>query len=180
MKSFAVLFLFLISIFNMSAQESKSVHDFTMDNITGEPVDLSSYEGKVLLIVNVASKCGLTPQYEDLEKLFQKYKDQDFMILGFPANNFMGQEPGTDEEIATFCQKNYGVSFDMFSKISVKGKDIHPLYEFLTSDEAGEKVAWNFQKFLIDKNGNLVKTFSPRTLPFDDELVAALEAELKK
>ena len=128
---------------------SLSVHQFTMSDINGQDVNLSQYKGKVVLIVNVASKCGLTPQYRDLQKLYAEKKNQGLVILGFPANNFAGQEPGTDDEIESFCQKNYGVSFPMFSKISVKGDDIHPLYQFLTDKEKNgvmdSKVKWNFQ-----------------------------------
>lgn len=171
-------------ILNSYSGEYKSVHDFTVDNIYGEPVQLSKYKGKLLLIVNTASKCGLTPQYEELEKLYQEYKDKGLMILGFPANNFMGQEPGSDEEIIQFCKKNYGVSFDMFSKISVKGKDIHPLYHYLThKDENGvldTKVAWNFQKFLVDQNGKVITTYSPRTSVFDEEVINDINKHLEQ
>ncbi len=138
-----------------------SVYDFTMTTLDGIEQDLSDYKGKVLIIVNTASKCGLTPQYESLEAYYKANKDNGIEILGFPANNFLKQEPGTDEEIASFCQKNYGVSFPMFSKISVKGKDQDPLYQYLTS-ATGEKVKWNFQKFIIDKNGKVVASIAPR------------------
>lgn len=168
----------------LSAQDSKSFYDFTMDNIEGKPVKLDSYKGKVVLVVNTASKCGLTPQYKDLEKLYQEYKAEGLVILGFPANNFMGQEPGTDAEIAEFCEKNYGVSFDMFSKISVKGKDIHPLYKYLTDKKENgvldAKVTWNFQKFLIDKNGNLISSFSPKTTVYEAEVISEIKNQLSK
>ena len=130
-----------------------SIYDFTMDNIKGEPVELSQYKGKVVLIVNTASKCGFTYQYDGLEELYQTYQDSGLVILGFPANNFLKQEPGTNEEIAEFCRLNYGVTFPMFSKISVKGEDIHPLYQYLTSKETNPEfegnISWNFNKFLI-------------------------------
>lgn len=143
-----------------------SVLDFKMKDIRGKEKALSDYKGKVLLIVNVASKCGLTPQYEGLQELFAKYKEQGFMILGFPANNFAAQEPGSDSEVAEFCQRNYGVDFDMFSKISVKGTDQNPLYKFLTqeSDQPGE-IKWNFQKFLVDRTGRVVANIEPTTDP---------------
>jgi glutathione peroxidase len=161
-----------------------TIYQFTMNTLDGKPKNLSDYKGKVVLIVNVASKCGLTPQYKDLEKLYNEYKDKGFVILGFPANNFMGQEPGSSKEIAEFCQKNYGVSFDMFEKISVKGKDIHPLYQFLTKKELNGSteapVSWNFQKFLINKKGEVVTSFSPRTTVYEDEVIKAINAELKK
>lgn len=153
--------------------ENKTVYQFTMNDIDEKPVDLSKYKGKVILIVNVASKCGHTPQYEDLQALYDKNKDKDFVILGFPANNFLSQEPGTDADIKTFCTKNYGVTFPMFSKISVKGKDMAPLYKFLTSKEENgvvdAPVKWNFQKFLIDKEGRVVTFFSPGTKVTDKE-----------
>jgi glutathione peroxidase len=133
------------------------------------------------MIVNTASKCGLTPQYKELEALYQQYKDKDFVIIGFPANNFLKQEPGTNEEIATFCQVNYGVSFPMMSKISVKGKDMHPLYQFLTQKSkngvADSKVSWNFQKYLIGKDGHLEKVIDPKTLPNDLEVIQWINAQ---
>jgi glutathione peroxidase len=162
----------------------RTIYQFTMNKIDGTPKKLSDYKGKVLLIVNVASKCGLTPQYKDIEKFYREYKHKGVEVLGFPANNFLGQEPGSNDEIATFCQKNYGVTFDMFEKISVKGKDIHPLYQFLTSKELNGRldapVTWNFQKFLISKNGEVVASFSPRTSVYDKSLIEAVESELKK
>jgi glutathione peroxidase len=133
------------------------------------------------MVVNTASKCGLTPQYEKLEALYQKYKNSNFVIVGFPANDFMGQEPGTNEEIATFCKKNYGVSFSMMEKISVKGSDIHPVYQFLTEKSKNgledNSVQWNFQKYLIDENGYLVKVVSPRTSPDDQEITSWIEGK---
>jgi glutathione peroxidase len=131
------------------------------------------------MIVNTASKCGLTPQYEQLEALYTKYKNKNFVIVGFPANDFMSQEPGSDKEIAQFCQLNYGVSFPMMSKISVKGKEMHPVYQFLTqkakNGKEDSKVEWNFQKYLIDENGQLSKVISPRILPNDPSIIAWIE-----
>jgi glutathione peroxidase len=158
---------------------SQNFHQFKVESLTGEVIDFSTFKGKKILVVNTASKCGLTPQYEDLEKLYQKYKDSNFIILGFPANNFMKQEPGSNLEIAEFCQKNYGVSFPMMAKISVKGKDIHPVYEFLTQKSKNGiedvEVKWNFHKFLIDENGNLVKNISPKTSPLASEIINWIE-----
>lgn len=163
--------------------EGKSVLDFTMKDIDGNEVPLSKFKGSVLLIVNVASKCGLTPQYEQLTAIYEKYKGQGFEVLGFPANNFMRQEPGTDAEIKTFCQTKYNVTFPMFSKISVKGDDIHPLYQFLTHG-AGNNIAtgdisWNFEKFLVNREGKVIARFSPRTKPDAEEVIRAIEAALK-
>lgn len=156
-----------------------SVHQFTMKNIEGKDVSLADYKGKAILIVNVASKCGYTPQYEDLQSLYEKYADKDFVILGFPANNFMGQEPGSNAEIQSFCKKNYGVTFPMFSKISVKGNDMAELYKFLTKKERNgvmdSKVKWNFQKYLLDKDGKLVAKFAPGDEPLGEDIVSAIE-----
>ncbi len=156
--------------------------DFQMTTIDGKKVELSKYKGKVVLMVNVASKCGNTPQYEGLEKVYQKYKDKGLVILGFPANNFGGQEPGSDEDIAKFCSSKYNVSFDLFSKISVKGDDQHPLYKFLTSAETDPKfsgnVTWNFEKFLVGKNGEVINRFSPKEKPDSDKIIQAIEAAL--
>jgi glutathione peroxidase len=167
-----LLILLFISVMNLNAQ---SVHQFKVEDIDGTPFDLSSLKGKKVMIVNTASKCGLTPQYEQLEAVYQAYKDSNFTIIGFPANNFMGQEPGSNEEIAEFCQKNYGVSFPMMSKISVKGKDKHELYQFLTEKDLNgledNEVKWNFQKYLIDEEGKLVKVIGPTTLPNDQEII---------
>lgn len=145
---------------------STSIYDFKMKDIRGQEKSLSDYKGKVVLIVNVASKCGLTPQYEGLQKLYEHFRDKDFVILGFPANNFMGQEPGTDSEIAEFCSTQYNVSFPMFSKISVKGADIHPLYQYLTTGtpHSGE-IKWNFHKFLVNKSGQVVANLDPTLSP---------------
>jgi len=175
--------LFLIAILTSMAtvliNDSKSVHQFKVNDIEGKEFDLSTLKGKKVMIVNTASKCGLTPQYEQLEAIYQKYKDQNFVIIGFPANNFMSQEPGSNEEIAAFCQKNYGVTFPMMEKISVKGKDQHPLYTFLTTQKYNgledNSVSWNFQKYLINENGELEKIISPRTLPDDKEVIDWIE-----
>ena len=158
----------------MAAQPA--LYSFTMKTIDGNDKKLSDYKGKVLMIVNVASKCGHTPQYKGLEALYEKYKDSGFMILGFPANNFLWQEPGTNEEIKTFCSLNYGVTFDMFSKISVKGDDQNPLYTYLTKESSvpGE-VKWNFQKYLVDRHGNVVDKFSPGTEPTEKEVIDKIE-----
>jgi len=166
-----------------AAKDAKGVLDFTMDGIDGEKVKLEKYKGKVLLVVNVASKCGLTPQYKGLQTIYKKFKDKGFVVLGFPANNFLKQEPGSNAEIKKFCTINYGVEFPMFSKISVKGEDIHPLYRYLTGKDtnpqfAGE-IRWNFDKFLVDKNGNVVHRFHPKTTPGDEKVLAAIEAALK-
>lgn len=165
------------------AADVKSPLDFKVKSIDGKEVDLNSYKGKVVLFVNVASKCGLTPQYEGLEALYDKYGKDGFVILGFPANEFGKQEPGSDAEIQEFCTSNYGVKFPMFSKIVVKGEGIHPLYQYLTK-EANPKmtgdISWNFEKFLVDRQGNVVGRFLPRTAPDAPDLVKAIEAELAK
>jgi glutathione peroxidase len=157
--------------------------DHRVKSIDGNDVDLCGYKGNVLLVVNVASKCGLTPQYKGLEALYGKYKDRGFQVLGFPANDFGAQEPGTDAEIKQFCSLTYGVSFPMFSKISVTGDGKHALYKYLTSGGGDPAIAgdvkWNFQKYLIDREGKLVAVFSPKVNPEDPELVAAVEAALK-
>jgi glutathione peroxidase len=162
----------------------KSVLEFTLKNIKGQDVKLSEYSGKVLLLVNVASKCGYTPQYEGLENIYRKYKDQGFVVMGFPANNFLGQEPGTDEEIMTFCTTKYNVTFPMFSKISVKGDKIHPLYRFLTSKETNPEfsggISWNFNKFLVDRSGKIVDRFGTREKPENEKVVQAIEQALTK
>jgi glutathione peroxidase len=155
---------------------ASSVHEFTMKSIDGKPVDLSSYKGKVLLIVNVASKCGYTPQYSGLQALYEKYSDKGLVLIGVPANNFGGQEPGTDAEIKTFCTRNYNVTFPMMSKVSVKGGDMTPLYTYLT--QAGGDVKWNFTKFLVDKNGRVVRKFDSAVQPDSAELTSAIEKEL--
>ncbi len=163
---------------------TKTVYDFTVKDIDGKKVSLDAYKGKVLLFVNVASLCGNTPQYKDIQALYAKYKDKGLVVLGFPANNFMGQEPGDDKEIKQFCTREYAVTFPMFSKISVKGKDIAPLYTYLTQKaENGvidAPVTWNFQKFLVGKDGMVITSFSPRTLVSEPEVVAAVEKALAR
>jgi glutathione peroxidase len=155
-------------------EPGEGIHAFTMDDINGEAVDMRRYRGRVTLVVNVASRCGYTRQYEDLQTLYETYRDRGLVILGFPANNFGGQEPGSDEEIAEFCSANYGVNFPMFSKISVKGGDIHPLYQYLTG-ESGREVSWNFNKFLVGPDGLYVSQFLSMTEPLSDELINAIE-----
>lgn len=156
---------------------ASSIYDFKVPGLMGDEIDLSKYKGKKIMIVNTASKCGLTPQYEGLEALYKKYKDK-LVIIGFPANNFNQQEPGTKEEIAEFCKKNYGVTFPMADKVSVKGDDIAPIYKYL-AEEAAKKgledpVKWNFGKFLLDEKGNLIATFAPKTLPMSEEILKYL------
>jgi glutathione peroxidase len=156
---------------------ASSVHEFTLNSIDGRPAPLAAYQGKVVLIVNVASRCGFTPQYAGLEALYEKYIDRGFVILGFPANNFGGQEPGTNEEIKTFCSSKYNVTFPMYSKISVKGDDKAPLYQFLTA--TGGEIQWNFTKFLVDKNGKVVARFEPKVTPESPEVAEAIEKALR-
>ncbi|AIA02065.1 glutathione peroxidase [Streptomyces noursei] len=160
-----------------------SLYDIPLRTLTGEPASLADYRGKALLVVNVASKCGLTPQYTGLERLQQRFADRGFSVLGFPSNQFAGQEPGTAEEIATFCSATYGVSFPLFEKTDVNGEQRHPLYAELsdTTDAEGAAgdVQWNFEKFLIDASGAVAGRFRPRTEPEAAELVAAIEAALR-
>jgi glutathione peroxidase len=158
------------------------VYSFTLNSIEGKPAPLADYKGKVVLIVNVASQCGYTPQYTALESIYEKYKDQGFVILGFPANNFGAQEPGTNEEIKTFCTRKYSVKFPMYSKISVKGDDQAPLYSYLTKQTGtglSGDIKWNFTKFLVDKNGNVVQRFEPAVTPDSKEMTQAIEKQLK-
>lgn len=179
-----ILALSLMLATSTLAADSKaeSPLGFKMDSIDGETIDLTSYKGKVVLMVNVASKCGLTPQYEALQELYAKYNSQGFVILGFPANNFGAQEPGTNSEIKEFCSVNYGVSFPMFAKISVKGDDLHPLYRFLTSESTnpqfGGEIKWNFTKFLVDRQGQIIDRFEPRIKPDSPEMISAIERAL--
>jgi glutathione peroxidase len=174
---FGALLIMATSLFAASG-----LYGFTLNSIDGKPAPLADYKGKVVLMVNVASQCGYTPQYTALESIYEKYKDQGFVILGFPANNFGAQEPGTNEEIKTFCSRKYSVTFPMYSKISVKGTDQAPLYAYLTK-EAGPSVAgeikWNFTKFLVDRNGNVVQRFEPAVTPDSKEVTAAIEKQLK-
>lgn len=159
--------------------QNKNFYDFTVKTIDGKEFNLSELKGKKVLVVNVASKCGLTPQYKQLQELYSKYSDKGFTIIGFPANNFMGQEPGTNEEIQQFCTLNYDVTFPMMAKISVSGEDIAPLYKWLTQkSENGKqdaKVEWNFQKFMIDENGNWIGFVSPKISPMADEIIKWIE-----
>ena len=173
---------------NATEQESPKVStkplSYTMKSLAGKDVDLSKYEGKVVLIVNVASKCGLTPQYKKLQTLHEKYSEDGLAILGFPCNQFLWQEPGTAEEIMEFCQVNYGVTFDMFAKVKVKGDEACDLYKTLTALDTKPvgpgKISWNFEKFIIGRNGEVVARFSPRTKPDDPAVVKVIEAELAK
>ena len=180
MKTFVLMMVSLLFAVSLEAQ-NKSFYDFTVKTIDGKDFPLSSLKCKIVLVVNVASKCGLTPQYAQLEKLYEKYRDKDFVIIGFPANNFMGQEPGSNEEIAQFCSLNYDVTFPMMAKISVKGKEIAPLYQWLTEKKLNGKedasVQWNFQKFMIDENGNWVGFASPKESPFSEKIVTWIEKE---
>ncbi|MEW6004665.1 MAG: glutathione peroxidase [Stygiobacter sp.] len=164
------------------SETSNNILDLIVKNIDGKEVKLSQYKGKVLLIVNVASKCGYTPQYEGLEKLYEKYKDNGFEILAFPCNDFGGQEPGTTEEIKEFCSTKYNVTFPLFDKIKVIGKEKSPLYERLINSKNVEQgdIKWNFEKFLIDKNGEIVARFRSKVKPESEELVSAIEKELNK
>lgn len=176
----------ILSAFFMTAflAGDKTVYDFTVKNIDGKNVSLSEYKGKVLLFVNVASMCGNTPQYRDIEALYKKYQSKGLVVLGFPANNFMGQEPGSDKDIKEFCTREYAVTFPMFSKISVKGTNQAPLYKYLTSKEengvSGEEISWNFQKILVGKDGKVIRSVSPRTSVNDAGVIAAIEAALAK
>jgi len=162
---------------------ASSALDFTLNSIDGQPAPLSQYRGKVLLLVNVASKCGYTPQYAGLEAIYEKYKDKGLVVLGFPANNFKAQEPGTDEEIKTFCTRKYSVTFPMYSKISVAGEDKAPLYRFLTDTQAnpstGGEIKWNFTKFLVGRDGKVLQRFEPAVTPESPDVVSAVEAALK-
>ncbi len=156
---------------------ASSVHEFSLTTIDGKPAPLSAYKGKAVLLVNVASKCGYTKQYTGLQALYEKYKDKGLVIVGVPANNFGGQEPGTNEEIAIFCSRNYNVSFPMMSKVSVKGDDMIPLYGYLTQNTGGD-VKWNFTKFLVDKDGKIVNRFESKVTPESPEMAAAVEKAL--
>ncbi len=155
--------------------EKQTIYQFKVQDLSGDTFDFSSLKGKKIMIVNTASKCGLTPQYKDLEAIYKEYKDKGFVIVGFPANDFASQEPGTNEEIGAFCQQNYGVTFPMMSKISVKGDDMSELYKFLTQKSKNgledSEVQWNFQKYLINEKGELAKVISPKTLPTDPEII---------
>jgi glutathione peroxidase len=179
MKKGFILFILAVYFTFSAFAQTKSLHDFTVKDIDGKEFNFSSLKGKKVLVVNTASKCGLTPQYEDLQKLYEKYSSKDFVIIGFPANNFMNQEPGSNSEIKEFCTLEFSVTFPMMSKISVKGDDIHPLYQWLTKEELNgkldSKVKWNFQKYMIDENGSFVDVAYPKTKPFDDQIVNWIE-----
>lgn len=179
-----VKILFLLTLFftvvNAQDKETKNIYDFTVKDMAGKEINLSEYKGKTLLIVNVASKCGFTPQYEGLQNIYKKYSDKGFEILAFPCNDFGGQEPGTVNEIKEFCTTNYGVSFKLFDKIKVLGKDKEPLYEYLTSNEetgTGD-IKWNFEKFLISKDGKIIRRYGSRVTPESEELTTAIEKTL--
>ena len=167
-----------------AAFAASSVHEITLDSLTGTPTPLASFKGKVMLLVNVASQCGYTYQYEGLQALYVKYKDQGLVVAGFPANNFGAQEPGSNAEIGAFCKAKFGVTFPMFSKISVKGSDKAPLYQFLTDKNAnpktGGEIPWNFTKYLVDRDGKVLARFDAPVEPNAKELVSAIEAALKK
>lgn len=173
--------LLIGSLIMMGFMMNNTIYDYQLKTLSGDDVSLSEYEGDLVLIVNTASECGYTPQYKDLQSIYESYKDEGFQVLGFPANNFGGQEPGSDDEIAEFCEINYGVTFPMFTKVSVKGEDQHELFQFLTRadnpDFTGE-IKWNFEKFLIDRNGNVVRRFRSTVKPTDSEITEAIEKAL--
>jgi glutathione peroxidase len=179
MKKFLIV-MALLGTTLMAAD--KTVYDFTLNSIDGQPTSLSTFKGKVLLLVNVASRCGYTPQYTALEAVYEKYKDRGLVIVGVPANNFGGQEPGTNQEIKTFCTAKYNVTFPMMAKVSVKGKDIAPLYQFLTDKNAnpqtGGEIGWNFTKFLIGPDGQVIARFDSAVTPDSKEVTSAVEKAL--
>ncbi len=182
MKQSIVLFFLTLSLM-ASAQPSgmKTFHDFTVTDIYGKEISLSTFKGKKVLVVNVASECGLTPQYKELQQLYDRYQSQDFVVIAFPANNFGAQEPGTNEEIQAFCQKNYGVTFPVMAKISVLGEDMHPLYKWLTQSAENGKwdsdVKWNFQKYLINENGEWMTVITPRENPMSENIIRFIEGK---
>jgi len=175
MKYVAILITIIAMNTGLDTQSQKSFHDFTIETLDGKEYDLSQLKGKKVLVVNTASKCGFTPQYADLQKLYEQYGGDDFEIIGFPANNFLRQEPGTNAEIKEFCSMNYGVTFPMMAKISVKGKDMHPVYKWLTSKQENgvldSSVKWNFQKYLIDEDGKLVDVAYSKVNPMSEKIV---------
>ena len=179
-KIFSLL-LTVVFVITLSAQENKKkmeapIYNFTLKTLEGKEKSLADYKGKVVMVVNTASFCGYTPQYKDLEAIYKQYKEKGFVVIGFPANDFGKQEPGNDGDIAAFCERNYGVTFPMFSKISVKGDDIHPLYKYLTTEtQFKEEIGWNFTKFLVDKNGNVVAKFASKVKPTEKEVTAKIE-----
>ena len=182
MKILLVAFLVLSLLVSATAFAASSLYDFTMPALNGSPTPLAGFKGKVVLVVNVASQCGYTPQYTALEAIYEKYKAQGFVIVGFPANNFGAQEPGTNAEIKTFCSSKYNVTFPMMSKVSVKGDDTTPLYQYLTDKSAnpstGGDIQWNFTKFLIGRDGQIVARFEPKVTPDSPEVTAAIEKAL--
>jgi len=183
MRRWSVVLLLLAATISIAAL-AKSMYDFTLDTIDGKPVNFKSFQGKVVLLVNVASKCGFTPQYAGLEALYEKYKDRGLVIVGIPANNFAAQEPGTNEEIKKFCSNKYNVTFPMMSKVSVLGEDKAPLYAFLTdksiNPQVGGDIKWNFTKFLIDRRGKPIARFEPAVTPDSPEVAAAIESALSQ
>lgn len=195
MKNIVIMACGLLMLFSMEGQAqtknkakadktkpmaTETIYQFKVTDLYGKPFDFADLKGKKVIVVNTASKCGLTPQYKDLEAIYEKYKDRGLVIVGFPANNFASQEPGTSQEIASFCQQNYGVTFPMMDKISVKGEDMAPIYKFLTQKSKNgledSEVQWNFQKYLINEKGQLVKVVSPKTLPTDPEITDWLKS----
>jgi len=183
MRKFSLVLALMLAV-GVASAAGRSIYDVTMKSIDGEPVSLKSYHGKVVLLVNVASKCGFTPQYAGLEAVYEKYKDRGLVIVGVPANNFMQQEPGTNEEIKKFCSNKYNVTFPMMAKVSVLGEDKAPLYQFLTDKSTnptiGGDIKWNFTKFLFDRSGNPVARFEPAVKPDSPEVTAAIESTLSK
>ncbi|SEA76059.1 glutathione peroxidase [Psychroflexus halocasei] len=182
MKKIILLSFLMLSLNTIAQKKSdmkSTIYQFTVEDLSGQKFDFENLKGKKIMLVNTASKCGFTPQYKDLQALYEKYQKDDFVIIGFPANNFGQQEPGSDEEIATFCEANYGVTFPMMSKISVKGKDMHPVYQFLTQKEKNDfqdsEVKWNFQKYLIDENGKVVRVLPSATSPMDESITNWIE-----
>jgi glutathione peroxidase len=182
MKLMAAAILALLFCVTALSAGDKTVFDYTLSSIDGQPAPLSAFKGKVVMLVNVASRCGFTPQYSALEAIYEKYKDRGFVIVGIPANNFGAQEPGTNQEIKTFCQSKYNVKFPMMSKVSVKGDDQTPLYQFLTDKSANPKtggdIQWNFTKFLIGADGQILARFEPKVTPDSPEVTSAIESAL--
>jgi len=181
MKIKIIIIALIMSTISSFAQTKINLHSFKVTDIEGKQFDLASLKGKKVLVVNTASKCGLTPQYKQLEELYKTYGGNKFVIIGFPANNFLSQEPGTDKEIKSFCEKNYGVTFPMMSKISVKGDDMHELYKWLTQKSLNgvmdAPIEWNFQKFMIDEKGNFVGMVSPKEKPDCDKIVSWIKGK---
>ena len=177
-RLFFVSTLFLLISMTHAHAETPSIYEIKATSIDGKDASLESYRGKVLLIVNVASRCGYTSQYEGLQQLYTQYAARGLEVLGFPSNDFGGQEPGTEGEIKSFCSSKFGVTFPMFSKVAVLGAQQHPLYRFLTQSTGGAAVAWNFEKFLVDRTGNVIKRYSSRVSPSDSDLVADIERAL--